>query len=125
MRPTSASFSRILFAVALGLSALPLSAQLSAGEVADLVARSGVCNVGWELQCTGSFCSTVCQSTGKVGAVTVSSENPTLIDQTNALDTTNSVAPECDGGWQLQCNGGTCCTVCQATGKIGDCSSAN
>jgi hypothetical protein len=23
--------------------------------------------------------------------------------------------------WKLQCDGGTCCTVCQTDGEIGDC----
>lgn len=28
---------------------------------------------------------------------------------------------QCKGGWELQCDGGECCTVCQASGEIGDC----
>jgi hypothetical protein len=27
----------------------------------------------------------------------------------------------CQGGWELQCDGNVCCTVCQSTGEIGDC----
>lgn len=27
----------------------------------------------------------------------------------------------CEGGWDLKCDNGTCCTVCQETGGIGDC----
>lgn len=27
----------------------------------------------------------------------------------------------CAGGWELRCQGNVCCTVCQATGQIGDC----
>jgi len=38
-----------------------------------------------------------------------------------ATPTAASASMSCDGGWELRCNGNICCTVCQATGQIGDC----
>lgn len=31
----------------------------------------------------------------------------------------------CEGGWELQCDGNVCCTVCQGSGEIGDCEAVN
>ena len=38
-----------------------------------------------------------------------------------AAPATASASMSCETGWELQCDGNVCCTVCQADGKIGDC----
>lgn len=97
---------------------------LSADDVAFLVAASGTCSSGWEVQCDGAFCSTVCQASGEVGALLA---NPAPLADDTSADSLQwkSEAESCEEDWDLRCNGGTCCTVCQSTGEIGDCHSAN
>lgn len=47
------------------------------------------------------------------------------LDETGLMNSShlNLVEEEgsCPSGWELQCSGGRCCTVCQDDGKIGAC----
>lgn len=43
---------------------------------------------------------------------------------TSAPATAMAEEAECEGGWELQCDGNVCCTVCQADGGIGSCKAA-
>mgnify|MGYP006284185467 CR=1 FL=1 len=36
-----------------------------------------------------------------------------------------TVIGSCESGWELQCDGNVCCTVCQDDGSIGECESSN
>lgn len=112
----------LLAIIAVVLTQVPMYAQpeLSADEVTSMVAASGTCSSGWEVQCDAVYCSTICQITGEIG-VSIAAPPGTPAYESTPTSIFDAAVGACESGWELQCDGNLCCTVCQTSGEIGGC----